>query len=246
MLSIGLEHNNEPLFVSEIDCSYAAVLGLTAATAVKHADFFTSMRCKLLILIKNWEASGQSDGGVDRVYDKYGGENEQHNLDENGDLMNLGRQQDGDKERDEIAEESDVDKEEIEKGKNSVSSSTSPTFGSLKQRPARALDTCAAFLRGMPSYTLYYCWEVAVGSNITSRSGGSNRSGRCGTRRQNSDEETDDDDEMTKNATKSQLLQSLQDLVDSQRSLLLDRALDRERHESENLGSDMSIVIPFG
>ena len=194
------------------------------------------MRCKVLILIKNWEASGQGDGGVDRVYDKYGGDNEQQSLDENGDLMNWGQQQDRDKERDEIAEESDVDKEEIEKGKNNVSSSTSPTFGSLKQRPARALDTCAAFLRGMPSYTLYY-WEVAesqqllssclqrlsnhanandalsaalmsrkggtasVGSNITSRRvGGSNRSGSCGTRRQNSDEEINDDDELT-NAT---------------------------------------------
>ena len=161
-----------------------------------------------------------------------------------------------------------------------MSSSTSPTFGSLKQRPARALDTCAAFLRGMPSYTLYY-WEVAesqqllssclqrlsnhanandalsaalmsrkggtasVGSNITSRRvGGSNRSGSCGTRRQNSDEEINDDDEMT-NATKSQLLLSLQDLVDFRRSFLLVRALDREHHESENLGSNVSIVIPF-
>ena len=164
---------------------------------------------------------------MDRVQD------EQQDLDENGDLVNREQHLFGDEERDENAEESDVDE------------NVTNLWG-LKQRPARALDTCAAFLRGMPSYTLYYCWEVAVGSNITSRSGGSNRSGRCGTRRQNSDEETDDDDEMTKNATKSQLLQSLQDLVDSQRSLLLDRALDRERHESENLGSDMSIVIPFG
>jgi hypothetical protein len=56
-------------FVSEIDCSHAAVIGLTAATAVKIADIFTSMQCKLLTIIKNWEASGQGDGGMDREHD---------------------------------------------------------------------------------------------------------------------------------------------------------------------------------
>jgi hypothetical protein len=46
--------------------------------------------------------------------------------------------------REERDENADVDEEEIEKGNNNVSSSTSPTFGSLKQRSTRALDTCAA------------------------------------------------------------------------------------------------------
>ena len=40
------------VFVSEIDCSYAAVLGLAAATAAKNANLFTSMRCKLLTILK--------------------------------------------------------------------------------------------------------------------------------------------------------------------------------------------------
>ena len=142
-----------------------------------------------------------------------------------------------------------------------------PTFGSLKQRPARALDNRAAILRGMPSFILSF-WEViesqqllslclqrlsdranatdassaalvsmkggtaSVGSNITIRSGGSTRSGSRGTRRRNSVDETHDD-EVT-NATKNQLVQSLQDLVDSQRNLLSDRALDCEHQEREN------------
>ncbi len=126
-----------------------------------------------------------------------------------------------------------MDKEEIEKDRDNMSSAMSPMFGSLKQGPARALDSCAAFLREMPLYILYY-WEVAesqhllssclqtlgdrtnatdassaalvssrrgeiasVGSNITSRSAGSTRSGSRGTRRRKSDEETDDEDEVT-------------------------------------------------
>jgi hypothetical protein len=74
---------------------------------------------------------------------------------------------------------------------------------------------------------------ASVGSNITSRSGGSTRSGSRGTCRRNSVDETQDD-EVTK-ATKNQLVQSLQDFVlDSQRNLLSDRALDREHQEREN------------
>ena len=211
------------------------------------------MRCKLLTIIKNWEASGQGDGGMDREQDE--GDDE-HDLDhENGSK--------GDEQREDA-----IDRDEHN---NDESSSLTPSFGSLTHRPARALDSRAAFLRGMPSYILYY-WEVAeshqllssclqrlsnqanapdassaalvstrggrttsVRSDITS-SGGSSRSGGRDSRRrrQNADEETDDDDEMTANKTGNQLVQSLQDLVDSQRSLLSDRALDREHQEREN------------
>jgi hypothetical protein len=51
--------------VSQIDCSHAAVAGVTAATADRIADLFTSMRSKLMTIIKNWEASGQGDAGMD-------------------------------------------------------------------------------------------------------------------------------------------------------------------------------------
>ncbi len=140
-----------------------------------------------------------------------------------------------------------------------------PMFGSLRQRPAWALDSRAAFLRGMPSYVLFY-WEVAesqqlmssclqrlsyhanasdassaalvlrrggtksVSSNITS-SCWSSHSGNCGSCRQNTDKETDDD-EMT-NPSENPLVQSLQDLVYSQQSLLSDCALDCEHQERD-------------
>jgi hypothetical protein len=52
-------------------------------------------------------------------------------------------------------------------------------------------------------------------------------------RQQNSDEETDDDEMLTSTAVQP-LVQSLQDLVDSQRGLLSDRLLDREHREREN------------
>ncbi|KAI2497898.1 hypothetical protein MHU86_16596 [Fragilaria crotonensis] len=234
-------------FVSEIDCSHAAVVGLSAATAVKIADIFTSMRCKLLTIIRNWEASGQGDGGMDREQD---GEGDEQVLDDYGGL-DRGQQDGGDEEDD-----------------NNETSSMAQAFVSLRQRPARALDNRAAFLRGMPSYILYY-WEVAESqqllssclqrlsnhanasdassvalvsrrggttssrSNITS-SGGSSRSGSRGGRSQNADEETDDDEMTNTTSAENPLVQSLQDLVDSQRRLLSDRALDREHQEREN------------
>jgi hypothetical protein len=116
-------HSN---FTSAIDCSHGAVVGLAPVTADKIADICTSMRCKLLTIVKNWEASGQGDGGMDR---------EDNNGDEN-------------------AEARSVDDHEIVDDSNSESS-RAPTFGVLnKHRPARALDSCAAFLGGMPSYLL--------------------------------------------------------------------------------------------
>jgi hypothetical protein len=192
------------------------------------------MRCKLLTIRKNWEASGQGYGGMDREQD---GEDDEQQLDDND--GSLDREHNGGDE----------------------------AFGSLRQRPARALNSRAAFLRGMPSYILYY-WEVAESqqllssclqrlsnhanasdalsaalvsrrggttssrSNITS-SGGSSRIGSRGSRRRNADEETDDD-ELTNTLADHPLVQLLQDLVDSQRRLLSDRALDREHQEREN------------
>lgn len=69
--------------------------------------------------------------------------------------------------------------------------------------------------------------------NIASSGGSSCSSGR-GSRRRNTDDETDDDDMTSSTAADNPLVQSLQDLVESQRSLLSDRALDREHQEREN------------
>ena len=202
-------------FISEIDCSHAAVVGLTAATAVKIADLFTSMRCKLLTIIKNWEASGQGDGGMDR---------EQGEEDENS--GGVDRELDGRGEQELDNENAEATMDEIGNDNNNDSSSMAPTFGSLRQRPARSLDSRAAFLRGMPSYILYY-WEVADSQQLLSlslqqlsnhanaadasstalvsrrgatasvRSNISGGSSRSDSRRRNTGEETDDD-EMTK------------------------------------------------
>lgn len=120
------------------------------------------MRCKLLTIIKNWEASGQGDGGMDR---EHNGEDDEPNqeVDEN-DV--LGREQDegDDDEQQEHQEIADLNVGEIN---NNERSSTAPMFGSLRQRPARALDSRGAFLRGMPSYILYY-WEVAESQQLLS------------------------------------------------------------------------------
>ena len=118
--------------MSEIDCSHAVVVGLTPATAVKIADIFTSMRSKLLTVIKNWEASGQGDGGMDREQEDQG---------------------DYDEQEDEVLHDKNAELPAV--------------FGSLSQRPTRALDSCAAFVGGMPSYILYY-WEVAESQQLLS------------------------------------------------------------------------------
>jgi hypothetical protein len=81
---------------------------------------------------------------------------------------------------------------------------------------------------------------TSVRSNITSSGGSSCSSGNRGSCRQNTDEETDDDE--MKNPTENPLLQSLQDLVDSQRSLLSDCARDRKHQERNKI---LGSVVPF-
>jgi hypothetical protein len=88
--------------VSEMDCSHAADAGLAIAETIKIADLFTSMRCRLLTLIKNWGAGGQGNGGMDREQDNGGGDDEQLDHDENCEVINRVQQQDGEEpERDE-------------------------------------------------------------------------------------------------------------------------------------------------
>ena len=65
--------------------------------------------------------------------------------------------------------DADEQEDEVFHDENAESFSMSPAaFGSLSQRPARALDSRAAlFLGGMPSYILYY-WEVAESRQLLS------------------------------------------------------------------------------
>jgi hypothetical protein len=211
--------------MSAIDCSHGAVVGLAPATADKIADICTFMRCKLLTIVKNWEASGQGDGGMDR---------EDNNEDENAEARSVGNH-------------------EIDDNSNSESL-RAPTFGALKHRPARALDSRAAFLGGMPSYLLYY-WEVAESQQLLSsclqrlssranaadassvsvvstrrprQTMSSGRSSISTSGSRSSDGASGEPD------TNNELAQSLQDLVQSQKDLLTDRVLDRQHQEREN------------
>ena len=220
--------------MSQIDCSHAAVAGLTAATADRIADLFTSMRSKLVAIIRNWEASGQGDGGMDA---------EEQEADSNAN----------------IDTNSDMDGNDQEDGNGN-------RFGSLAHRPARALDSRAAFLRpGMPSYLLYY-WEVAESqqlltsclqrlSNRASAADASSApavsrrvrqmSSSTSTRRRrrarrgssssvSSSGSSSGNRSSTQSTEKNKLIESIQGLVDCQRHLLSDRAIDRQHQEREN------------
>jgi hypothetical protein len=79
-----------------------------------------------------------------------------------------------DHEQDEGDDEQDLDEngsmgDEQEQREDAIDDldKNNESFGSLRQRPARALDSRAAFLRGMPSYILYY-WEVAESQQLLS------------------------------------------------------------------------------
>ena len=117
------------------------------------------MRSDLLRIISSWEqTSGQGEGGRDQ--EDVGDDEEQE------DTITY----DGDEEEEEGfgAEQPAVLDDNI----SFITSQTSPasandTFprrraniGTLRGRPARALQSRAAFLNGRPSYLLYF-WEVA-------------------------------------------------------------------------------------
>ena len=201
-----------------------------------------------MTIIKNWKASGHSNDVMD-----------QEQEDEMGDKW-LTRAWWGWRRTtrpfcDDDALESNLG-EIVEDNNDESSSMAAPTFGRLMQRPARVLDSRAAFLNGMPLYILYY-WEVVESQPLLStclqrlsnhanvsdtssaalvlRRGGtasvrssvtsSGESSRSGSRKRNTDKTDDDERSIT---TENWLVPSLQDLVDSQQSLLSDRARDRE------------------
>ena len=84
-------------------------------------DMFASMRSNLLRIIQNWEKSGQGEGGTDETTSDAEPQNEDADIDD-------------------VLEES---------GGTSVVDNT--VMGGLHGRPARALDSRAAFLYGKPS-----------------------------------------------------------------------------------------------
>jgi hypothetical protein len=122
-------------FQTATDCSFEAVSRLNAATPQKIQDIFASMRSNLLRIIQNWERSGQGEGGTDeRTSDD-------------------AEQPDADDIVDTVVEESAA-------GASVATGEDTTVMGGLQGRPARALDSRAAFLYGRASYILYF-WEIA-------------------------------------------------------------------------------------
>ena len=124
-------------------------------------------------------------------------------------------------------------------------SSARANMGCLSGRPSRALQSCAAFLNGRPSYLLYF-WEVAdshqllvsslqrlssstgatdASSAPSALSGARSVSISGGSRRRYQGR---DDDEREERLF-APLFNSIKDLADCQRSMLNERSEDRQR-----------------
>ena len=231
-------------FQEATDCSYDLVAGLTPATPQRVEDIFTSMRSDLLRIISRWEQSGQGEGGRDQ-------------------------EDDDNEEQQEDASTYDADEEEeqgfgaeqpvLDDNVSFMTSQTSPAsaidafprrranIGTLGGRPARALQSRAAFLNGRPSYLLYF-WEVADthqllqsslqrlsnhtrasdASQAPSTSGGSRSRQRPQEQQQTSDSQT--------RKSLGAIARSITDLAESNRQsnrdLINDRAQDRD-HEKK-------------
>ena len=199
-------------------CSHEQVAALSPATPQRIEDIFTSMRSDLLRIITRWEQSGQGEGGYD-------GEEEQEAQQERA-LSPADANDDDD--------DTDLQHHSAERR----------NIGSLDRRPARALQTRAAFLNGRPSYVLYF-WEVADShqllnsslQRLSSSTGASDASCAVSTalstssagshrRKHRQQDDSPDYDE----SVLRPLVQSIQELAQCQRQLVVDRSDDR-RHE---------------
>ncbi len=221
-------------FLSATDCSYDQVAGLAPATPQKIADIIVSMRSDLLRIITRWEQSGQGEGGRD-------------------------------------PQEEEVEEKEVEGDDESFftsqatedSSTRRDTIGGLNGRSPRALQSRASFLNGRPSYLLYF-WEVAdahqllqsslqrlsnntgatdascAPSTTASSSGGSRGAQR---RRQQQIQETDANTDVL-GSSWMPLVESIKELAECQRQVVLDRAEDRhherqlEDQRQESIGAE--------
>lgn len=197
-------------FVNAIDCSYEQVAGLSPATPQKIEDIIVSIRSDLLRIITRWEQSGQGEGGRDPQEEE---EEERGDDDESGTT-------------------SDDDLSPRRRDRS--------TLGGLTGRPPRALQSRASFLNGRPSYLLYY-WEVADAhqllqsslQRLNNNTGASDAlsapstasgSSRAQRRRQHQDPE--------ESSSFIPLVQSIKELAECHRQLVLDRAEDRQ-HERQ-------------
>ena len=181
------------------------------------------MQFELLRIITRWEQSGQGEGGRD-------GEEE----DAGGDVNDEAEAED-----DNCSVTSSIATDREASPRRSASH-----HGSLHGRPARALQTRAAFLNGRPSYLLYF-WEVVDAHQLlqsslqrlssstgamdasnapsttrsVSSSGGSSRGQHSRRLQQQSDSQEDQ-----QHVFLNPLVESIKELAASQQQLVLDRA----------------------
>ena len=172
-----------------------------------------SIRSDLLRIIPRWEQSGQGEGERDPQEE----EDEERADDE-----------------DSVAT-SDDEMSPLRRRRDR-------NIGGLTGRPPRALQSRASFLNGRPSYLLYY-WEVAVAHQLLQSSMQRlyNDTGACdassapstasrgSSRAQRRRQQQEDQDS---SSSFIHLVQSIKELADTQRQLVLDRAEDRQ-HERQ-------------
>ena len=224
-------------FMTATDCSHEQVAGLAPATATRMEDVIASMRSDLLRIITRWEQSGQGEGGMDSQEEEQELEEatSNHNEDESFETT--------------LSRPSTIGNDD----------SCRDNIGALQGRSPRALQSRAAFLNGRPSYLLYF-WEVAdhhqilqsslqrltnnagaadascAPSTTVPSSGGSRSQQRRRRPAQQGDGTTQDED-----GSLTPLVESIKELADAQRAMVLDRAEDRihevqleeQRHLSE-------------
>ena len=210
---------------------------MTPATPQKIEDSFTSMRSDLLRIITRWEQSGQGEGGMDQEEQDDANYYEQENDDNS------------------IAAASSLDT-------NTASTSSRTHVGCLSGRPARALQSRAAFLNGRPPYLLYF-WEVADqhqllqsslqrlsndvgaadGASSTASTRGSSAAGNSSQQRRREQQQQQSDLLQTEASMYVPLAKSLQDLANSHVQLAMQREEDRnhqERMEDRRQQSEVS------
>ena len=211
--------------MTEIDCSYEHVSGLAPATPTRIEDIIVSMRSDLLRIITRWEQSGQGEGGMDS------------------------------QEAEETTEATPNDDDASSLATNN-DVSRRDSIGGLCGRSPRALQSRASFLNGRPSYLLYF-WEVADAHQILQSSlqrlsntvGASDSSCAPSTvstsaprrRQQGQGDEALHQDLDSSSFTP--LVDSIKELANAQRQMLVDRAEDRihemqleeQRHQSDEL-----------
>lgn len=219
--------------MSQIDCSHAAVAGLAAATADRIADLFTSMRTKLMTIIKNWEASGQGDGGMDA---------EEEQVDNNADINDHEEGND-----DHFGSLAHRPARALDSRSSAFLRPGMPSYLLYYWEVAESQQLLTSCLQRLSNRASAADASSAPAVSTSVRRMSSSTTSRSRTRRRR-ESSTRGETSMSARSSifssrgsssgngteKKKLIESIQDLVDCQRDLLSDRALDRQHQEREN------------